>query len=436
MFRLVGSTAKRTSGAVNSVVSTPAGLLVSRIVASAAAIVTSPMIARSTGADGRGLIAAAMTVLMIVPIALALGLPWAVRRRCALSLDGRDLVVRSAQVLSLAMLVPAVVIGLVLNATLLSALPNAAKVWLLVGLALTPLIISRNCLYSLLVVQNRFRALFLATVSQPLTNVILILILFVSGSLNIASAIATTTTSILVSYILTSSIDDSKKFGKLVSLRSLLRESLASAGAQISEIASYRLNQLVLLPFIGSAALGNYAVAVNIALAPAPVGQAIGTATFRESANLDTIGKKEIAARTLNASVSIGFCAMLGILAVTPWAVPFFFGSEFRAAVMAAQILGIGLIFVVANYTLTSNMIAQGLNLRASFAQYIGFVVGLLAVIGFGVAFGLTGAAVGSVVGFATTSLASSVLLKVNISAWMPRWSGLVNSIRILRGKA
>nr|WP_256980040.1 hypothetical protein [Rhodococcus sp. 15-1154-1] len=325
-------------------------------------------------------------------------------------------------------------IGVGLNVSLLSAMPTAAQMWFLGGLALTPLIISRNCLYSLLVVQGRFRTLFLATVSQPLLNVVAVVILFASSRLTIATAISSTTLSIAVSILLTWSIDVGRKFGDIVPLRGLFREAVSAAGAQISEIASYRLNQLILLPVIGSAALGNYAVAVNISLAPAPVGQAIGSATFRSSATLDASGKRQIAISTLSAAASVGICMAALIAMLAPFVVPLLFGPEFHSAVVATLILTLGLVFVIANYTLTSNLIAQGMSGRASVSQYSGFAVGTISITVLGHLLGLTGAAVGSVVGFLVTSAVSSVFLGVPISAWIPRVSGIRGAVLILKG--
>lgn len=425
----------RIAKVANRAVSAPAGLLVSRIVVSLAAVVTSPMIARSTGAEGRGLIAAAMTVLMILPVALALGLPWAVRRRCALNPSSSDQIVRSAEVLAIPMILPAVGIGIGLNESFLSELPHAAQIWFLGGLALTPLIISRNCLYSVLVVHERFRALFFATVSQPIVNVVAVVILFTSSHLTIATAIASTTLSIAVSFAVTLSIDAGKKIGGTVPLKGLLKESVSAAGAQISEIASYRLNQLVLLPVIGSAALGNYAVAVNISLAPAPVGQAIGTATFRRSATIDELGRRQIAESTLRAAISVGVCIAVVLGALSPFVVPLLFGPDFSSAVVATQILSVGLVFVIANYTLTSNLIAQGLSTRASVAQYLGFSIGTALVIAMGLFAGLAGAAIGSVLGFVVTSIASSLFLGVGLSAWVPTVTGIRDAVSILKGR-
>ncbi|SNT40580.1 lipopolysaccharide biosynthesis protein [Rhodococcoides kyotonense] len=425
----------RLSRTLVNTVSSPAGLLVGRVVASGTAVITSPIIARAIGADGRGLVAASMTVLTVLPIALALGLPWAVRRRCAVDPANRMPVMRTSFILSLVSVIPAGAMGLALTHSILASLPPAGKVWLMVGLLLTPLIVSRNCLYSVLVIEDRFRALFFATVSQPIANLTVLTLLYLSGALTVASAIASTSVSVLVSFLITSRLNDIRLRGPKVPVGGLLREAIKSAGAQISEIASYRLNQLILLPIIGSAALGNYAVALNIALAPVPVGQALGTATFKKSATLDTEGRKAIVQESLRAAVSTGFLLMSIIAILAPWVIPFVFGSQFERSVPVTLILCIGALFVIANYTLTSNMIAQDRSHRASIAQYAGFSLGLVATVSLGHFFGLIGATVGSVLGFVTTSVTATLLLKVPLRAWIPTFAGVKCAGALLRGK-
>ena len=418
-----------------SKLNTPSSLLLARVIAAGSAIVTSPIIAQAVGAEGRGLVAAALTVLAIVPIALALGLPWAVRRRCAVNSDDQLAVLRTANLFSLGLLFPAILVGYILCATILSDLSLESKLVLMAGLALTPLVVSRNCQYSYLVVRSRFHALFLSTVSQPIFILLSVILSFSIGKLTVTVAIFCSAFSVVLSYLTTVFLVRLPLWGPVVPLGSLARESLASAGAQIAEIASYRLNQLILLPVIGAASLGNYAVGINLAMAPAPVGQAMGSATFFTTANAGPESTHDIVKRTLRAAVSLASLVAAFIAVACPLVIPLAFGQQFQPAIHATQILCLGSVFVIANYTITSNLIALGCSARASAAQYTGFLVGLITVLSLGFYYGLYGAAVGSVVGFLATSVVGSVLVKAPASAWMPTVSGAKDGILILQGK-
>ncbi|MFC9836885.1 lipopolysaccharide biosynthesis protein [Rhodococcus sp. NPDC127530] len=409
----------------------PASLLISRLIGSALALLTSPIIAQAIGAEGRGLTAAAVTALTIVPIALALGLPWTVRRRCAVEVDPES-VVRSSQILALTSLVPGAGIGVVMCGTLLSGLPDGAKYWLIAGLALAPCVVGRNCLLSYLVVRRSFAKILIITVSQPLLYFVLVLILMSTEHISITSTIAVYVISVLASYIATAIVNPISWFGSRAKFGQIALDSLRAAGAQISEIASYRLNQLILLPVIGGAALGNYSVALNVALAPAPIGQAIGSGTFKENANSNGVAFREKCADSVRAAVSVGFVSTFAICALSPFVVPWAFGEEFEPAVPAAMILSFGGLLVMCNYTLTSNLIAAGDSLKASVSHYVGFAVGVVLLFVLSYRFGLIGAACASSAGFLTTAVLGSAFLSVPLRAWIPTLAGLKKSLGLL----
>ena len=59
---------------------TPAHIALANVAASAIALITAPIIARSIGAAGRGETAAALAAFALVPIVLAIGMPIELRR--------------------------------------------------------------------------------------------------------------------------------------------------------------------------------------------------------------------------------------------------------------------------------------------------------------------------------------------------------------------
>ncbi|MFE7416417.1 lipopolysaccharide biosynthesis protein [Rhodococcus sp. NPDC057529] len=412
----------------------PAGLVIARLLSAALALVTSPLIARAIGAEGRGLVAAATTALMILPIGLAFGLPWAVRRRCSLDAQSHA-VIRSARLLSLLTIVPGVGFAFLLYATLLSDLPEHAGVWFVVGLALTPLVVTRNCQISLLVVEQKYLRILLVTLSQPAAYFVLILGLFISSRLSVTAVISSYVVSVGVSYLMTSRIVLIPWFGNRVSWRPLVGEAWRASGAQISEIASYRLNQLLLLPLIGGAALGNYAVAVNIALAPAPIGHAVGAAGFKGMATGSEADRRKSVDKSLRSAVWLAILSALGVSALSPFVIPWAFGREFRSAIPATIVLAVGGVFVICNYVMTSGLVARNQPGRASIVHFSGFIVGLVALLLLSPPLGLMGAALASVIGFVATSVTASVFLRVGIGLWIPRLSHLRSSFSVLFGR-
>ncbi len=409
----------------------PAGLVVTRISGALLALLSSPLIARAIGPEGRGLTAAAITTLMIVPIALGVGLPWAVRQKSANSVDV-DSILRSARLLSMFSLVPSLAVGLLLVWTLFAGMPTAANAWLIAGIALTPLVVFRNSIVSVLVVRSDFRRISLINIAQPAAFFLIILGLAVSGALTITTVVAAQTVSIAFGFVLTVTFMPVSWGGPKYPIRILLRESAAASGAQISEIASYRLNQLILLPLIGSAALGFYAVAVNVALAPAPVGQAMSSAVFSDVARAAAVERKRKIVLALQASLSMGVFVALATSALAPVVIPWAFGPMFSPAVPATVVFAVGSISVICNFVLTSCLVADGKSKEASVSQFAGFFGGLILLFALSTPFGLIGASIASVAGFWITSVIASMQLDIGMSDWVPRKRAVRAAFEIL----
>lgn len=412
----------------------PAGLVITRLGASGVALITSPIIARAIGPEGRGLTAAAITTLMILPIALGLGLPWAVRQRAAVNNDFRA-ILRSARILSFIPLAPTILIGMVLSVTLFSDLPRGALIWLMGGLILTPFIIQRNSAVSVFVVKRNFLPISIINIAQPICFFVAILTLAIMGHLTVTTVVASQAVSMALGCVVTMPYAQVGWRGVRYPFRDLANESLLASGAQISEIASHRLNQLILLPVIGSAALGFYSVAANVALAPAPVGQAISSSVFAEVAQSEGSKRRQHTAKALKASFSLAFVIASIIALLSPLIIPLVFGAEFRPAVPATIVLSGGAIFVICNFVLTSCLVANGRSKSASAGHFMGFLVGLVLLFALGIPFGLTGAAVASTVGFLVTSVYSSYALSMRFSDWIPRKNSLAISLRMLTSK-
>jgi O-antigen/teichoic acid export membrane protein len=227
--------------------------------------------------------------------------------------------------------------------------------------------------------------------------------------------------SVASSYILTSRVSHVSWLGSRVRSKPLAREAWSASGAQISEIASYRLNQLILLPLIGGAALGNYAVATNVALAPAPLGHAVGAVGFKDMAAGTKDSGRASLEDSFRAAVWLAALSTLFVSLIAPFVIPLAFGREFATAVPATIVLAIGGFFVICNYVLTSGLVARGQTSRASYSHFSGFIVGMIALFALSIPFGLMGAAFASLIGFLATAIVASFYLKVGIRLWLPR---------------
>ncbi|MDI6629534.1 MAG: oligosaccharide flippase family protein [Rhodococcus sp. (in: high G+C Gram-positive bacteria)] len=398
---------------------TPSSLVVSRVLASMLMLVTAPIIARAIGPDGRGITAAAIAALTLAPYFVGFGLPWAVRRRAAVSTSPYD-VGRTAQLLTVFTVVPAALIAFGADQTIFGELTTSSRTALAIGFILSPTLVLRNNVVSLFVVDRNYLSIFWLTIAQPTSYVIFIGAVAASGQLDPASTIAAFIASTAVSAILTEFLRPFKYRGQRVDMKPLLLESLKAAGGQLAEVSSQRLDQVLLLPLIGPVALGHYAVAANVASAPNPVGQAIGASAFSSIANekSDPIGA---VVTSLRRGIALGFLCGATVAIVSPFAIPLVFGREFSESVVSAEILAIGTLFTISASTLTSAMFAINKGVSVTVSQFGGLLIGLGVMLWAAPNYGSVGAACAAITGYLATFLLGCALTRVPVLRIFPR---------------
>ncbi|MGN6407186.1 MAG: oligosaccharide flippase family protein [Curtobacterium sp.] len=314
-------------------------------VAPLASLATAPILAAALEPTGRGMVAAATAPLLLAVALASLGLPsalthWVARHPSIL----RPAVVVTA-VVSTAVGGATTALVALLSPALAGGDPALAALIGLAGIALVP-----NLLAALLQsVAAGLHAWRLVTIERVVTQgsrLLVIAVLAATGTLTIEAGI----TAIALSPVL----------GAVVYLHLLRRPGTAtdsqpstlragvllSYGGRVwlgalSGIILSRIDQSLLLPLAGAAALGVYAVAVNIADVPLIVANAVREVSFsKHSADTDHAGLAR-AARLTTAVVLVSAAALTAVL---PAAVPWLFGAEYAEAVPVAAVLLLGLV--------------------------------------------------------------------------------------------
>ncbi|WP_275587478.1 lipopolysaccharide biosynthesis protein [Rhodococcoides fascians] len=398
---------------------TPSSLVVSRVLASMLMLLTAPIIARAIGPDGRGITAAAIAALTLAPYFVGFGLPWAVRRRAAVSTSPYD-IGRTAQILTVFTAMPAALIAFGADQTIFDELTASSRIALAIGFVLSPTLVLRNNVISLFVVDRNYLSIFWLTMAQPTSYVIFIGAAAASGQLEPASTIAAFIASTLVSAILTEFLRPFKYRGKRVSMRPLLVESLKAAGGQLAEVSSQRFDQVLLLPLIGPVALGHYAVAANVASAPNPVGQATGASAFSSIANEKSNPVGAVVA-SLRRGIALGILCGATVAIVSPFAIPLIFGVEFSESILSAEILSIGTLITISASTLTSAMFAINKGVSVTISQFGGLLIGLGVMLWAAPNYGSVGAAFAAITGYLATFLLGCGLTRVPVLRIFPR---------------
>jgi len=113
-------------------------------------------------------------------------------------------------------------------------------------------------------------------------------------------------------------------------------------GAAVAMQAALRLDQIILVSFLGSAQLGFYVVALSFASAHAALGLALAIVTFASAAQRqDRKTAGEFLARIFRRSMLLYMLASAGVALLSPILIVPLFGKEFAPAIVPCSILAI-----------------------------------------------------------------------------------------------
>ena len=187
----------------------------------------------------------------------------------------------------------------------------------------------------------------------------------------------------------------------------LIRYGMPCVLTSLPQNLNFRLDQMLMAALLPSMALGEYAVAVAWSGAIAPLLNAVGSALLHSVASS---GSHEEGARIFAKGVRVASLVALGaclsLMAVTPLAVVALFGRNFRAAVPAALVLVPAASLLGLNSVLEEGLRGLGHPYPVLHAELAGLAVtGLVLVLALK-PMGIMGAAISSLAGYSTVTLA------------------------------
>ncbi|MGX1693923.1 lipopolysaccharide biosynthesis protein [Microbacterium keratanolyticum] len=403
----------------------------SRIAAVLLTLLSAPLLARALGPDGRGLTAAAIAAITLLPVLIGMGLPFVVRRDAAQP-SGAAATVRTARLVALWTIPLAALFGMGL-AALIAGLDDAARLALVIACGAAPLSVLWICDANVLLAERRLGAY--SAINLFPTGVFVVSILFgwFAGMLQVWFVIGANLFSSVATLILSSLLVRTPLRGKRSKVGRVVREGGTYAGAQIAEAASFRLDQVLAVSIIGATQAGFYSVAATIAMIPFVLGQAIGTTIFRQLATEEHVVKRtEAIAEALRATFLLSLGATSAIAALVPWLIPLVFGEAFAPATMPTLIALLGSISVALGYVASSALSAAGAGLRMTYAYVLGLAVGIGGLLILGPILGATGAAAASALGYGVTTMAMIFATQVGARRLVFRKGDAVRAVRLL----
>jgi O-antigen/teichoic acid export membrane protein len=359
-------------------------------------VLTGPILARALGPSGRGTLAAILVPLSVAPYIAGLGLT-----AFALRTAARD---RQPRVLVPTLALVALAIGVVLLPllpTVVSVLGEGRDVvetFLMAGLLLLPAFILVNVLLAVVTGLERWNLVVAARLLQPVSALVALLTLWATDRLTVATAAVTGIGSTLILLVPTAVVLRGR--GPLRFKPALARQALAFGirawPGTLSEVANTRLDQVLMIPLVDPAQLGQYVVAYTAASAPAIVASAIVSAVVPRIAR----GEEQLVAGGSRVLLPVVVAAGLLIGALAPIAIPLLFGRDFAPAVPLTWILLVAAVPGLTATFLGATLTAAGRPGTATAGQMLALAVtlpGLLLLLG---PLGAYGAAIVSVAAY------------------------------------
>lgn len=340
-------------------------------------LVTQVLLARSLGAEGRGLVAGALAPMLLLTAVATMGLPESITHH--LAARGRsDAVMRAIRKAFLALIGVGLLATLVWIAVeLLSRNAGPARdAAVVAACAVTPLLVIAG-LRSIAGGEHRWKLVALERVLGSLLQLALIIAVFVGAGLEVISA--------------TSIVAFSQIPAALVYV-ALVRRAPRPSGDRQQDVALHtfgirvwlgslagvlltRLDQVLMVPLAGAKALGVYAVAVPLAESVLLANVAIRDVLFARQSENPSIEQLAKASR-MSTTFVFATAVVVGIASI--WFVPLVFGSEFSAAVPVLVILMLASVLGNPGSIAAMGLSARGMPERRSIAIVIGLLVNVV----------------------------------------------------------
>lgn len=404
------------------------GLTGAKVIGAATGFLTGPLLARALGASGRGDLAAVIVPFTLAPTILGLGIaafPYRVIPRG----EELDEVLGSLGLMLLALGLIAVAAAVPV-ADALAGARVTVRTFLIVGFAVTPLVMVNAMLASALAALDRWRELIAVTLIPFLVPFGAIVVLYVLDDLTVGgAALATIAGSVLslVPALPLLSRPRRLRFRWPLALEGLDFGAKSWLGG-LAQLGNLRLDQFLMITLVTPRVLGLYAVATTLAGAATLATGALAPPLMTRIA----AGHTELLPYAVRVSVAVMVFTNLALALVTPTILTVLFGPEFSAAIPMAMVLLAASVPYGAGMVLSAGMQASGSPLIPSVAEGMALVVTVVGLIVLLPPLGGLGAAVVSLAAYSLSFVFQVVIAH--------RWSGvplrqyLVVSVDDVRG--
>jgi O-antigen/teichoic acid export membrane protein len=388
-------------------------LTIGNSVALATRLLTSILVAQILGPAGRGAVALISVIDQTSTSLLSGGIQIAAGYHAKVGLDSDRALINAAFRAGTLLLPLTTAVALAVGALGLASLEPAAR-WLTVlligwtGLVNLPGLTAANILRAHRELQP------LAIYRSAFNSVSLVVVAFcaVLGGLSVAWVAAAFAIGRIVTGAYGLAATAWPSLGPSARLGPLVRYGLRALPGSVGTSLNNRVDQLVLAPLVGLGELGLYAVAAATSFTPTVLSMSMAASAFATVKEDAYRGRQASAATAIRRCILVSAVAAAGLALVTPVIVPLLYGSAFVGAVDPTIILLGGSVAWGGQLVAAQCANALGHPSYSSISEVTGVLVTVVGLVIFVPLYGITGAAVVSLVAYVTRLAVTLGLLR------------------------
>jgi O-antigen/teichoic acid export membrane protein len=380
------------------------GLTFANAVPALTAVVTAPILARTLGPEGRGVLAAVVVPLSLAPIVAQLGVGQYVVREAARGRPAREIVGSIGLPLLLVGVLVAIFAGHL--SSLFIPEGHTGHTLLRIGFSILALTLFANLLQDIVWGQQGWRVLTVARMIPHALYAVTLVVLAVLHEVSVTSAvIALWAAGFLVFMPLLSAIREAwVPRVKTSVMKEGFAFGLKSWFGALGAVFNLRLDQLLMIGIVSRHDLGLYAIAVSIATFPTLATSAFGSFVLPRVAT----GDEHVIGRASRVGLVVIMLAGSLVALASPIGIPLVFGDAFSDALPMVLILLVGLVPMSTISIINPALGGAGVPIAGTYAEIAALVV---TVPGLLIALPLIGAIGAAIVSSAAYTVSAAVLL-------------------------
>lgn len=306
-------------------------------------MLTGVLTARFLGPTGRGEQTAMVTWSQFLAFCMTFGIPSALVYNAKRKPEDTGGLYATSVVMGIAFGILALLVGVFLIPVWLDSFSHDVILFSQLSMVLCPVIVISQINYAILQVRDEYKQYNRIRYLVPLTTLLLLAVLIVTGKMNAYTSAAAYLLPSLPFYVAMTvrmlRIYGSKLKVGISQFKRLFTYGLGSYGNDLMGQVSTYIDQILIAGLLSPAELGLYAVAVSLAKMVNVFSNSIIVVLFPKASGLEKEEAIAITFRSFRISITVALLASGVLMLIAPFVLTLLYGTEFKAALTVFRLL-------------------------------------------------------------------------------------------------